>query len=179
AILYGFVILFFFLSCHRRSSGRASHAACSPPTYNHVAAPARRVSTIVVACASRVACATAGPLGCPCTPSAVHHRYSSVFSRRVAPTRTTASRLRRTIAPPSHHRAPIAPLCSHRAASRRPVAPLRSHRDAPPARRRWPQNHRNSKTAAATAVSRRSCLLPLPQIHQTLFLKPICLPQPI
>ncbi|KAL6992869.1 hypothetical protein U1Q18_010989 [Sarracenia purpurea var. burkii] len=46
-------------------------------------------STIVVACAT-----------------AVHHRRSSVFSRRVTP----ASRLRRAIAPPSHHRAPIATL---------------------------------------------------------------------
>ncbi|KAL7000219.1 hypothetical protein U1Q18_001367 [Sarracenia purpurea var. burkii] len=73
-----------------------------PPT-------ARRVSTIVVAYASR--------------PSAVHHRCSSVFSRRVAPARTTASRLRRAIALP-------------RTTSRRPVAPLRSHRGAPPARRR-------------------------------------------
>ncbi|KAL6964006.1 hypothetical protein U1Q18_035013, partial [Sarracenia purpurea var. burkii] len=72
-----------------------------PPTAAP-AAPARRVSNLVVACA------TAGPLGCPCTPSAVHHRCSSVFSRRVAPARTTASRLRRATAPPSHHRAPIA-----------------------------------------------------------------------
>ncbi|KAL6996021.1 hypothetical protein U1Q18_006156 [Sarracenia purpurea var. burkii] len=131
-----FVSLTSTVTCHRRSSGRASHAACSPPTYSYAAAPARRVSTIIVACA------TAGPLGCPCTPSTVHHRCSSVFSRRVAPAWTTASRLRRAIAPPSHHRAPIATLrlldaaapplrCSASVCSPPPPPPLR--RTAAPA----------------------------------------------
>ncbi|KAL7003770.1 hypothetical protein U1Q18_004915, partial [Sarracenia purpurea var. burkii] len=50
--------------------------------------------------------------------------------------------------PPSRHRVPVAP-------PRRPVAPLRSHRDASPARRRRPQNHRNSRIAAASC-----CLSP-------------------
>ncbi|KAL6960990.1 hypothetical protein U1Q18_038755 [Sarracenia purpurea var. burkii] len=121
-----FVSLTSTLTCHRRSSGRASHAACSPPTYSDAAAPARRVSTIVVACA------TAGPLGCPCTPSTVHHRCFSVFSRRVAP----ASRPRRTTAHPSRRsacstpplRRSAAPPASARRRRRRPCAvPLLLH----------------------------------------------------
>ncbi|KAL6963735.1 hypothetical protein U1Q18_034740 [Sarracenia purpurea var. burkii] len=107
----------------RRSSGRPDPLSATP------AAPARRVSTLVVACA------TVGPLGYPCTPSAVHHRCSSVFSRRVAPARTTASRPRRATAPPSRPCARLAPsrrtpaLPSRRSAcSTPPPAPLRHQR---------------------------------------------------
>ncbi|KAL6986770.1 hypothetical protein U1Q18_044541 [Sarracenia purpurea var. burkii] len=84
------------------------HRRLLPPTYSHAVAPARRVSTIVVACASRIA---SGPLRhrAPVAPS--RPRRTTAPSRRAPALPSDASPARRRL---------LLPL----AASRRSATPL-------------------------------------------------------
>ncbi|KAL6982957.1 hypothetical protein U1Q18_016352 [Sarracenia purpurea var. burkii] len=151
--------------------------ACSPPTYSHAAAPARRVSTIVVACATAVELPLCGPL-----------RVASV-----APSRPS-----RAIASPLHHRAvpsrPSAPIATLRlldadglrttgtaelppplAASRR-LAPLRcsalrTHRRA----HCTPRPHLRNISGDATAPPQIASAIYFPKPRAAPF--PLLLPQ--
>ncbi|KAL6997397.1 hypothetical protein U1Q18_007524 [Sarracenia purpurea var. burkii] len=119
--------------------------ACSPPTYSHAAAPARRVSTIVVACATAVELPLCGPL-----------RVASV-----APSRPS-----RVIASPSHHRAvpsrpcpPIATLRLLDAAGLRTTGtaelppPLAASRRLAPLRCSALRTHRRAHCASAPSLT--------------------------